>query len=595
MARHLPIGIDEFSKLRTHPTALYIDKTEAIAQLAASMREDTPQIFLARPRRFGKTLLVSALEALFQGRKALFENTWIGQEGRWNWAEQRFPVLRLNMSIRDALTHDQLAHALRGRVQDWARDAGLTVMTDASPARMLSHLITELRRTHDKEIVVLIDEYDTPLTENMDRPDALDGIQSLMRSFYGVLKERSLCIRYTFMTGITRIALAGLFSGDNHFQDVSFSPVFNDLLGFTADELGREPDLASDFRQCAVNIGCAPTEFYELLRDYYNGYQFSHKAEAVYNPYALASCVKTLRSDESHGRWYRDHLPNGWAQSGTTALLFRLWQTGRLVADGAADDAREDALSSLQKAELDMARPSRNVLLYHTGYLTLKPNGRGGHYLDFPNQEVSVTFGEALARWQRLRVHDWHADGQAVGYLIRDALLAGDKEALKGHIDDFMQRFPYPGHALPAQAKWIYNYEMHYRGILFCLLQATGLSVQIEGSTARGRTDIVIQEAHKIFVLECKVNGSAAQALRQVWDKGYVDLYRTSGQPVTAFGLNFSTGQRTITDVAQWELGRYDVAKRRWDEEPFGQRCPLTQLSQMDDRARARIICGYGD
>ena len=134
---------------------------------------------------------------------------------------------------------------------------------------------------------------------------------------------------------------------------------------------------------------------------------------------------------------------------------------------------------------------------------------------------------------------------------------------------------------------------MHYRGILFCLLQATGLSVRLEGATARGRTDIVIQEARKIFVLECKVNGSAAQALRQVWDKGYADPYRASGQPVTAFGLNFSTGQRTITDVAQWELGRYDVAKRRWGAEPFGQRCTLTQLSQMDDRERARFI--YGD
>ena len=595
MARYLPIGIDEFDELRTLPSGLYVDKTELVAALAADLLGHTPQLFLARPRRFGKTLLISTLQALFQGEQALFAGTWLGQNGHWDWRGQRYPVLRLDMDLRDVHSRSDLEAHLASRLARKARQAGVAVDRAQRPAPLLEELIEALYAKHGRRLVVLVDEYDTPITENMDRPDALDDIQSVMRAVYGTFKGSRRYLRCAFMTGITRIALAGLFSGANHFKDISFAPQFNALLGFTQDEVWNTPDLAADCAQSAARLDCAPEEFAELLRGYYNGYQFSAKDEAVYNPYSLALCLETLRGGGAdNARWRKDHLPNGWVQSGTPALLFRLWQTGRFATDLAADDeANADALSALQKTELDIACPDRDALLYHAGYLTLTPSLA----LDFPNQEVRLAFRNSVARWQRGAVRAWHEAERAAGHpggsLIRDALRAGDAPALQAHIHHLMQQFPYPGRALPAQAKSIYNYEMHYRGILFSVLWALGLPIQIEGATARGRADIVIQEDHQIYVLECKVNASAAAALRQVWDKGYVDPYCLLGKPVIAFGLNFDTRLRTITDVAKHELGVYDLGTQCWRAEPLGNRCTLTQLSQMSDNRREAII--YGD
>lgn len=592
MARYLPVGIDEFDELRTLPEGLYVDKTQLTARLAAQLLGPTPQLFLARPRRFGKTLLLSTLQAMFQCQRELFDGTWLGQDGHWDWQKRQYPVLRLSLDLRAIHTRERLVEELRELVFDLAQAAGVDISPASAPARLLARLLHALHRKHRQKVVALIDEYDTPITENMDRPDALDDVQAEMRAFYGALKSSRRYLRCTFMTGITRLALSGLFSGANHFQDVSFASEFHSLLGFTPDELRNTPDLAADLARCAPRLGCTAEEFHAILQGYYNGYRFSDQGEAVYNPYSLAMCLATLRAGARNGRWHKDNLPNGWARSGTSASLFRLWQTGRFTAD-LADNPHRDALQWLDQAELDAACPDRDILLYHAGYLTLKSNPQGRFYLDFPNQEVRCTFENSLTQWQRDRIRAWHrtelAAGHPGGQPIRDALLRSDEQALQAHIDHFMQQNPYPLYALPAPAKHLYNYETHYRGALFHILWAMGLSLQIESATTRGRTDIVIQEPRRIFILECKLGGTAAQALHQIWDKGYADPYRALGQAVVAFGLNFDTGLRTITDIAKWDLGTYDLDRGRWQREPLAL-CTLTALSRMDAAQRARIL-----
>lgn len=593
MARYLAIGIDEFDELRTLPEGLYVDKTELTAALADRLLGRTPQLLLARPRRFGKTLLISTLQALFQGQQTLFEGTWLGQRGHWDWPHRQYPVLRLDMDLRDAHSRPDLESHLVSRLTRLARQTDVTVDITQRPAPLLEELIEALYLKHRRPLVVLVDEYDTPIAENMDRPEALDDALSVMRAFYGALKGSRRCIRCTFMTGVTRMALAGLFSGANHFRDLSFSPSFHALLGFTQEELHRNAELRADIVQCAARIGYAPDEMWEALRIHYNGYRFSTDAEAVYNPFSLAQCLEAFRETRSGTRWERENFPNAWAASGTPALLFRLWQTGRFEAQTTARIEGQDALPALRNATFSASRPDRDILLYHAGYLTLQPHGRDRHCLDFPNQEVQLTFETALTAWQGGRVQDWHraerAAGHPGGQLIRDALLDGDEQGLQARIDDFLQQFPYPGQALPAAAQHVYHYEMHYRNALFNVLWAMGLPLRMEDATARGRTDIVIEAAQHIWVLECRLNGSAAQALQQAWNKGYVDPYRTLDKPVVVFGLNFDRNLRTITDIAKWELGPYDLNRQRWAQEPLAP-YTLTALSRMDEIQRARII-----
>lgn len=595
----LPNGIADFRLLRTAADRyLYVDKTEAVAALAAHLLHD-PQLFFARPRRFGKTLLVSTLEALFAGEKTLFEDTWLGRQGHWDWRE--YPVLRLQMDIRDVRTREELANELRGLVTDLAQTAGLAVETDRSPSRMLSRVIRALRKARGRKVVVLIDEYDTPITENIGRPEALADALSAMRAFYGALKRHDECIRCIFMTGITRFSQAGLFSGANHFRDVSLFPEYNSLLGFTQADLRETPALAADVAQCARNVGCTDEALREALRRYYDGYQFSPKPEAVCNPFSLAECLAVLRKPDPYRRWNQDALPNAWAQSGTPELLFRLWESKQYVSQYVTRaDGVEDALKFLETAAYAASAPDMTALMYQAGYLTLKRKpereGQGGYYLDCPNREVSRMYVLSLMRWQERKVLGWHVTARAQtdssADAVRQALLQGDAEAIRASIDDCMQLFVYPEQLLPHSNKSIYSFEDHYRNLLLCLFTCLNMDAQAEAHTLAGRADIVVRARERVIVIECQLNRSAEEALRQVWHKGYVNRYRGSGKPVTVVGLNFSESMRTLDGADVRALGAYDPQRRRWTHEPFVQHT-LAELSAMDTEERWRIVAAW--
>lgn len=599
MPRYLPEGIDEFDELRAHPDALYVDKTAQIAALATEMLGLAPQLFLARPRRFGKTLLVSTLEALFQGRRELFAGTWIGQDGRWDWARHRYPVLRLDMSIRGAHSRARFEEQLASRLRRWVRRLDVDADVSQAPPDALADAIDALQAKHGRPPVVLIDEYDTPLTENIDHPEALEEVQSSVRAFYGALKSGCRHIRCVFMTGITRIAQAGLFSGANHFKDVSFRPKFSALLGFTQAELRETPDLDADLARCAANVGYSRAAFQQALQAYYDGYRFSHQDQAVYNPYSLSLCLSALREEAQPAGWEPDAFPNGWSESGTPSLVFRLWQKGRFSAEAMPEGAGgNDPLRILQKAHFDAAYPERDVLMYQAGYLTLKPRPQGGCYLDFPNQEVRLAFETELRKWQRHAVQAWHGEEAAAGgsgaYALREALLTGEPQQAQARIDDFLQRFSYMARALPPQTRSVQQYEIHYRDMLYSALLAIAAPVRLEERTARGRIDIAFLDAARTVLLECKADGSAAQALRQAWDKGYADPYRASGKPVRVCGLNFDTERRTIAEVEVWDLGTYDPDSQRWEREPLDGYA-LTQISRMTDAQRQQVLNAAGD
>ena len=600
MYRSLPIGIDEFPELRSLSDCLYVDKTRQIADLCSLLLGKQPQLFLSRPRRFGKTLLLSTLQSLFLGERHWFEDTWIGKEGRWNWDGRRYPVLRLNMGVKNAVTRSRLEKRLVDRFVDAADLAGIAIDHAPEAEIVLAQTIRRLHKLHGQPVVLLIDEYDTPITESVGHPETLPEVMSVMRSVYGALKDERRRIRCTFMTGVTRIAKAGLFSGANHFRDISFSPAFNSLLGFTEDELQDIPDLRQAIADCARITGCPVSDMEAALRRHYNGYQFSRKNEKVYNPYSLAECFAAF--SESQGVVLPlDQLPNAWAQSGTPDLLFQLWKARGTRTHDLSYTHGKPTLAFLEETNYDVTKPNMTVLMYQAGYLTLTQDAPSHDpnllRLDFPNQEVKQTYMEALHGWQEDSVAEWHGrereERRAGVAPMHKALREGNAQDILSSLDNYFQQFSYPLHAVPKASKEYYDYENHYRTLVCAALYAGGeMSPRAEVPTARGHIDILVEAGTRILCLECKTEGTAVYALQQAWDKGYVDRCRMAGKSVTVVGLKFDRDKRTITEAAVWKLGRYDAKLERWEHEPFVQADhSLTQLSRMeDDETRSAII-----
>ncbi len=565
--RHLPIGVDEFTNLRAAPENLYVDKTEYIAGLLREMG-NAPFLFLARPRRFGKTLLISTLEALFQGGQDVFADTWIGQEGRWDWECLRSPVLRLDMDIRAVHDLTTLHAELTTRVTRLARGHNLGV-EPLSPGSMLSYLIQDMAMHYGQPVVVLVDEYDTILTENLDRPEVLPDMLDVMRAFYGALKTNARHIRFAFVTGITRFARVGLFSGANQFEDISFRADCNSLLGFTEDELHTNPDLAADIAQSATYLGCTTDDLYAALKDHYDGYQFSRRRETVYNPFSLAHCLGELRREPSPADipLALDKLPHTWAASGTPSLLFRLLEVkrNRLTSDLEGDPP--DPLWVLQKVNFDMVKPDMNVLLCQAGYLTLKPHEAAPDRLRlaFPNHEVRTAFRESLLEWQEDLVTATMTHQSALVAALNTALHDSDTVGIQRCLTALLQEIPFYMHTLAPPVRAVHDYELYYQTCLYCLFKGMHLEVSAEMASALGRLDIVADLADQIVLFELKTEGLAREAVQQALNRNYPAVVQDRGLPVVLYGLRFHRSRRAVTDIYRKDLGQFNAARGEWD------------------------------
>lgn len=411
----LPINVTNFATIAQDRYA-YIDKTPLIGQIA----RDKAHLFLVRPRRFGKTLLVSTLEHLFRGHVHHFRDTWLHE--RWNWAGETYPVVRLTMSIRGVHAADELKQELCRLLWNQAGDlaprlfAGMYTYREglqvfgATPAEYLQVWLQFWIRQHKESmaagktaardpetegsLVVLLDEYDIPINENLDQAE-VRSIVDVMRSFHGVLKECADDIRFTFVTGIARFARTGLFSGANHLMDISDWEQYETLLGITEEEL-RSGLWRPHIEQAAHHVHISPDRLYQALAEHYNGYHFTPGAEAVYNPYSLLLCLRHLYAVRRPERFDPAVLPYYWSESGNTSLLQRIAALPGWPAEAGPSPRSPVPISEVSRVSYDTSRPDMLALLYQTGYLTytLKsglppPNDV---FLDFPNREIAETF-----------------------------------------------------------------------------------------------------------------------------------------------------------------------------------------------------------
>jgi hypothetical protein len=491
----------------------YIDKTRHIYEL---VRYPKGVYFLARPRRFGKSTLITTLEELFAGNRDLFRGLWIDQSD-YDW--QTYTVVRFDFSehrVRDA---EMLAKILDYFVENIADEHQITLKGFDHQTK-LSNLIRQLAKK--QKVVLLIDEYDKPITDNLTNLAEARRIRDVLRDFYTVIKASDQYLRFVFITGISKFSRVGLFSTMNNLEDLTLLPQYATLLGITDEELRQ--DFAEHLAVFAEQRRTSVAEILAEIKRWYNGFCFAADAPNVYNPYSTLLCLKQQR------------FSNFWFETGTPTFLISLIKQEQYEIQQLADlQVRELGFSTYELDRLPIA-----PLLYQTGYLTIKGYDAGErvYTLAYPNNEVEEAFLSYLL-----------GAFSEVERTLSESLLHQLFNALKAKkVDDFFKIlqifFANIDYSLYIQQ------EKYYQTIFYLLFMLLGFRAQAEVQTNQGRIDAVVEVSDHIFIFEFKLDGSEEEALQQIKDRGYYQKYQLKKKPMTLIGANFASAQR---QVVKWK------------------------------------------
>ena len=509
--RKLPIGIQSFEEIRKE-NYLYVDKTAMVYQLANVGKP----YFLSRPRRFGKSLLISTFEAYFQGRKDLFEGLALANlETEW----ERYPVLHLDLNAKKYETSDDLAAMLNQYLEKWEQKYGNEKRNRSSEERF-AYIIEQAYIQTGKQVVVLIDEYDKPLLQAILDEPLLEEYRRTLKAFYGVLKSADRYLRFVFLTGVTKFAQVSVFSDLNQLNDISMDYAYNSLCGITKEELSS--NFVPEIKNLGEFLGLTFEEIVDRLEKQYDGYHFCEDTTVgLFNPFSVLNALQKLK------------LGNYWFQTGTPTYLVDLLKQSdydlRLLINGI--ETTNSAFSEY-RAEANNPLP----MIYQSGYLTIK------HYdkevdlytLKFPNDEVCYGFLNFLVPYYTNVSDD--ETGFHIAKFIRE-LRSGDIEAFMERLKVFFAGMPY---------ELSENTERHYQAIFYVVFTLMGQFVETEVRSARGRADAVVKTKDFIFVFEFKLNGTAEEALKQIDEKGYLIPYTLDGRKLVKVGVNFSKEKRNI-------------------------------------------------
>jgi len=508
--RPLPIGIQTFRKI-VEGGFLYVDKTRWIYDL---IRYPYGVYFMARPRRFGKSLLISTLDEIFQGNRELFQGLWL-YDSPYRW--EPHPVIRIDFSRTPVRNAAELERAISRTLGDIARSYQVSLPEDAYYYRF-ADLIRELSARN--RVVVLIDEYDKPILDNIEDLAEARRVRDVLKGFYTVIKSMDEYIQFVFLTGISKFSRVGVFSGLNNLQDISMHDRYAAMLGITQEEL--ETCFANYITLLARKTEVTRAEVLAQIRDWYDGFCFSGRCTNVYNPFSLLLLFDT--------QMFRPY----WFESGTPTFLLKLirsrdYEVSRLEQL----DLEELAFSTYELGKLDIV-----PLLFQTGYLTIKAyNPQTRRYrLSYPNYEVKYAFltyllGE-FGGVEKAFVTDY------LGRLVR-ALQDGDWERFFAILDALLANIPYD-----IQIRQ----EKYYQTIFYLIFKLIGLEIDAEVRTSRGRIDAVIEMPDRIHIFEFKLDGSAQEALAQIRERAYLARYRQEGRPLTLIGVSFDARQRGIDE-----------------------------------------------
>jgi hypothetical protein len=507
--KNLPIGVQDFESLR-NDGYLYVDKTALVYQLVTTGR----YYFLSRPRRFGKSMLLSTLHAYFSGKKELFEGLAIEKlEKDWT----TYPVLHLDLNVGEYRTEDDLRNKLSINLNQWEKRYG----KDDNEISLGDRFEGVIRRAYEKtglRVVILVDEYDKPVLQTIENEELQSIYRSILKGFYGALKSMDRCIKFAFLTGVTKFGKVSVFSDLNNLEDITLDGPYSSICGITDEEI--DTVFAPYVQRLADTNNRSSDDVRNELRVQYDGYHFAPNSVAVYNPFSLLNTFK------------KNAFKNYWFETGTPSYLvyllkkhnYNLEQMSKVECDA-------DVLNSVDSQSTDPI-----PVIYQSGYLTIKDyNPRFGIYkLGFPNMEVEDGFMKFL-----LPYYSPINRAQSAFYI------AGFVEEVEaGKVDEFFKRLSSLFADTPYEL--VKDLENHYQNVLFIVAKLMGFYVKAEYHTSEGRIDLLLQTSDYTYVMEFKLNGTAEEALAQINDKNYALPFAADGRTLVKVGVNFSSTTRNI-------------------------------------------------
>jgi hypothetical protein len=507
--KNLPIGVQDFDKLRKGDY-LYVDKTALIYKLVSS----GCYYFLSRPRRFGKSMLMSTLHAYFSGKKELFEGLAIEKLEK-DWI--KYPVLHLDLNVGEYQNEDDLRNKLSGALCEWEKIYGKEDYEKSLGARFEG----VIRRAYEKtgrRVVILVDEYDKPVLQVIDKEELQDAFRSILKGFYGALKSMDRCIKFAFLTGVTKFGKVSVFSDLNNLFDISMDNAYVSICGITDEEL--DTVFVPYTQRLAATMKHSYDEVREELRVKYDGYRFCEDSIGIYNPFSL---LCTFQGNKIKSYWFETGTPS--------YLVYLLKKHNYNLEKMATVECDADVLNSV-----DAQSTNPIPVIYQSGYLTIKDYDPefGLYTLGFPNKEVEDGFLKFLLP------NYASIDNTQTAFFITNFV----KEIRAGKVDDFFKRLSSLFADTPYEL--VKDLENHYQNVLFIVTKLMGFYVKVEYHTSEGRIDLVLQTNDYTYVMEFKLNGTAEEALAQINDKSYTLPFAIDNRKLVKVGVNFSSTTRNI-------------------------------------------------
>ena len=511
--KNFPIGIQTFQEIRERDL-FYMDKTELVYKMAHGTKNN----FLSRPRRFGKSLLVTTLQAYFEGKKELFKGLAMEKLEK-DWTVH--PVIRLDLSSGKYYSLSALKSTVNNILSDYEEVYHLRSASEDTFGVRLTRIIKAAYEKSHRQVVVLVDEYDAPLLDS-NSDELLQGeIRNRMRDFFSPLKAQSELLRFVFLTGITKFSQLSIFSELNNLNNFSMDDDYAAVCGFTKDEVLT--CLKDDIQALAESNNMSYDEAVEELKAEYDGYHFSAGSPDIFNPYSLLNVL------------YKKKFNDYWYTTGTPTFLVELLQRENM-------DMLQ--LTNIQATESRFNTPTEHVgdpvpVLYQAGYLTIKGYDRLSrlYRLSFPNREVSRGFANNLVQYYTPKAPGFR-DAVYIAYVdnvLREENMGKFIAALKR----FYDKFPYT---------LVNNNERHYQAAFFTILTLVGADVYPELPTSDGRIDMVMKTRQSIYVFELKYKRDADTAMEQINARNYLKAFADDRRRKYKVAINFSDDQRSIDD-----------------------------------------------
>lgn len=506
--KQLPIGIQTFEHLITGDF-LYVDKTRHIYEL---IKPASARYFLSRPRRFGKSLLVTTLKAIFEGKRGLFDGLAIA-DMPYDW--EVYPIIHLDLSGKKVDTADDLTTYLCNQINLIAAQYDIQLEWESYEERF-AELIRKLATIN--RVAVLIDEYDKPILDNIGRTEQVREIKETLSAFYGIIKASDAHLRFVLLTGVSKFSKVSIFSKLNNLEDLTMDANYADMLGYTQTEL---KDYFQEYLKVVCRqFGLTMPALLEKIEHWYNGYRFSTRDTKVYNPISTMLMLKKLE------------FKSYWFETGTPTFLIDLIKSSRYhLSELEHLYTEEEAFSTFEVEHLEI-----EPLLVQTGYLTIKdysPEDRI-YTLSYPNYEVKSVFNRRL-----LSAYAEISDAVTSGSLFKltRALKSGDPDEFFQVLRIFFANIPYD-----IQLK----HEKYYQSIFYLIFSLIGLRIEAEVRTSSGRADAVVQTDSAIFIFEFKLFDTRESALAQIKEKQYYLKYKGTGKPICLIGVEFNKDERNI-------------------------------------------------